>query len=112
MRERRRRGPLRGARRRSGTAGSAALFGVSPMTARLSPRAGALALALAAACAPAIGTAANATPVTAQDYQHMVRAEAGRVSVSVFATGLNNPRGLKVGPDGLMYVAEGGVGGT
>jgi hypothetical protein len=32
--------------------------------------------------------------------------------VDVFATGLNNPRGLKFGPDGYLYVAESGVGGT
>ncbi len=33
-------------------------------------------------------------------------------NVTVFAEGLNNPRGLKFGPDGNLYVAEGGVGGA
>ena len=33
-------------------------------------------------------------------------------NVSVFASGLNNPRGLKFGPDGALYVAEGGEGGS
>ncbi|MGE5113069.1 MAG: ScyD/ScyE family protein [Acidobacteriaceae bacterium] len=30
----------------------------------------------------------------------------------VVATGFNNPRGLKFGPDGYLYVAEGGAGGN
>jgi hypothetical protein len=33
-------------------------------------------------------------------------------TVSVFASGLDNPRGLTFGPDGLLYVAEGGTGGA
>lgn len=31
-------------------------------------------------------------------------------SVRIFATGLNNPRGLKFSPNGRLYVAEGGTG--
>lgn len=36
----------------------------------------------------------------------------GQANVSVFASGFNNPRGLKFGPDGYLYVAEGGAGGS
>src|SRR5690349_9906203 len=34
------------------------------------------------------------------------------INSGVFAAGLNNPRELKFGPDGNLYVAEAGVGGT
>ena len=33
-------------------------------------------------------------------------------NITVFAGGLNNHRGLKCGPDGNLYVAEGGTGGA
>jgi hypothetical protein len=35
-----------------------------------------------------------------------------QAAITVVAAGLNNPRGLKFGPDGLLYVAEGGSGGA
>lgn len=34
------------------------------------------------------------------------------VRVTVFASGLNDPRGLTFGPNGTLYVAEGGLGGS
>ena len=44
--------------------------------------------------------------------QNLEKKPVTNVTVTVFATGLNNPRGLTFGPDGYLYVAEGGLGGT
>jgi hypothetical protein len=40
------------------------------------------------------------------------RAPSVPATVSVVASGLDNPRGLTFGPDGFLYVAEGGTGGN
>jgi len=59
------------------------------------------ALAIFVAAAP---SAANARPTVVRG--------TGTVSVTTYASGFNNPRELKFGPDGMLYVAEGGTGGS
>jgi sugar lactone lactonase YvrE len=65
-------------------------------------------LALAALPASLVGTSAqDATPGAGPPPFPPPSA-----NVTVFAEGLDNPRGLEFGPDGTLYVAEGGQGGT
>ena len=59
-----------------------------------------------------ISVLATAAGMLSADGGSQARLEAGAdASVTVFATGLNDPRGLAFGPDKLLYVAEAGSGG-
>lgn len=68
---------------------------------------------LTAGAALAMLAASAAPPIMAASTAQGTNPPEAKLSknVSVFASGLNNPRGLKFGPDGMLYVAEGGTGG-
>ncbi|MEO6799762.1 MAG: ScyD/ScyE family protein, partial [Rhodanobacter sp.] len=73
----------------------------------------ALALVLNVSAGPTIAATGQTAAPDANDIASLVRTDTGYpVKVSVYATGLDSPRGLKFGPDGYLYVAEGGRGGT
>jgi hypothetical protein len=55
---------------------------------------------------------ATAVPFAASPAAAAPAAAPLSANVTVFASGLNNPRGLAFGPGGDLYVAEGGLGGS
>ena len=59
--------------------------------------------------ATALAALALATPAaTIAAASPLITPKAATATVEIYATGFNNPRGLKFGPDGALYVAEGG----
>lgn len=54
----------------------------------------------------------NPTDIQLNKANLLNQKSAPTATVTTFATGFYNPRGLEFGPDGYLYVAEGGSGGT
>ena len=77
------------------------------MTKRFGARLGASALAFAG-----LGAIVATPSVASGAYAPRIVKGAAAASITVYASGFNNPRGLKFGPDNMLYVAEGGPGGS
>src|SRR5215217_7600433 len=80
-------------------------------------RAGAVVGLLALAAVTALGGAATAAPSKAKSPSQAMADAArhgagGSGKLKVVADGLDNPRGIGFGPDGALYVAEAGSGGS
>ncbi|HUS01985.1 MAG TPA: ScyD/ScyE family protein [Chitinophagaceae bacterium] len=52
----------------------------------------------------------SVTNQEAADKNSVLKSISSPATVTLFSTGFNNPRGLKFGPDGYLYVAEAGTG--
>ena len=59
-------------------------------------------------CKKEVASSKNESVLSSQAAAKM---KAPTATMSVFSTGFNNPRGLEFSPDGILYVAEAGVGG-
>jgi hypothetical protein len=71
-----------------------------------------LAQGQATATTPPLATMTAQAQATATAQPGSTATSQPLATTSVFATGLFNPRGMRFGPDGYLYVAEGGTGGT
>ena len=69
-------------------------------------------IVLFASCKKDLKPSERDNPIAAEKNGSLKKEKSVEATVAVFATGFNDPRGLEFGPDGYLYVAEAGAGGT